>query len=83
MYLLKDQLGEETESTRALRHLLRDYSFKGPPYPRSRENRQLFAEEAGPEHQQLITDLFQKITLYDLKVVASHIRASGRTANGT
>jgi ABC-2 type transport system permease protein len=71
MYLLKDQIGEETVN-RALRHLLRDYSFKGPPYPRSRELVDYLREEAGPEHQQLITDLFQKITLYDFKVVSAH-----------
>ncbi|HEY6619665.1 MAG TPA: M1 family aminopeptidase, partial [Steroidobacteraceae bacterium] len=80
MYLLKDQLGEETVN-RALRHLLRDYSFKGPPYPRSRELVDYLREEAGPERQQLITDLFQKITLYDLKVAGvphSSRRTDGR-----
>jgi hypothetical protein len=35
--------------------------------------------EAGPEHQQLISDLFQKITLYDLKVASAH---SSRRADG-
>jgi ABC-2 type transport system permease protein len=79
MYLLKDQIGEETVN-RALRHLLKDYSFKGPPYPRSRELVDYLREEAGPEHQQLITDLFQKITLYDLKVASAHTnkRADGK-----
>jgi ABC-type Na+ efflux pump permease subunit len=79
MYLLKDQLGEETVN-RALRDLLRDYSFKDPPYPRSRELVDYLKAEAGPEHQQLITDLFQKITLYDLKVAGAHSspRADGK-----
>jgi ABC-type Na+ efflux pump permease subunit len=78
MYLLKDQIGEETVN-RALRALLRDYSFKGPPYPRSRDLVNYLRAEAGPEHQQLITDLFQKITLYDLKVASAH---SSRRADG-
>jgi aminopeptidase N len=78
MYLLKDQLGEETVN-RALRDLLRDYSFKGPPYPRARELVDYLKAEAGPEHQQLISDLFQKITLYDLKVASAH---SSRRADG-
>ena len=80
MYLLKDQIGEATVN-RALQHLLRDYSFKGPPYPRSRELVDYLREEAGPEHQQLITDLFQKITLYDLKVAGvphSSLRTDGK-----
>jgi hypothetical protein len=35
---------------------------------------------AGPEHQQLITDLFEKITLYDVKVTDARARkrADGR-----
>jgi hypothetical protein len=35
--------------------------------------------EAGPEHQQLITDLFQKITLYDVRVASArkHRRGDG------
>jgi hypothetical protein len=78
MYLLKDQLGEETVN-RALRNLLRDYSFKNPPYPRSRELVDYLKAEAGPEHQQLIVDLFQKITLYDLKVASAH---SSKRADG-
>jgi hypothetical protein len=36
--------------------------------------------EAGPEHEQLIADLFERITLYDVKVVSahSHLRADGQ-----
>ena len=68
MYRLKDQLGEETVN-RALRRLLKDYAFKPAPYPITLDFLKDLREEAGPDaaKQQLITDLFQNITLYDLK----------------
>ncbi|MDP1861821.1 MAG: M1 family aminopeptidase [Gemmatimonadaceae bacterium] len=67
MYLLKERIGEEAVN-RALRALLQDFAFKGPPYPCSQELVDRLRAVAGPEHQQLISDLFEKITLYDLKV---------------
>jgi aminopeptidase N len=70
MYLLKEQMGEAAVN-RALQALIRDYAFKGPPYPRSVELVDRLRAEAGPEHQQLITDLFERITLYDLKVASA------------
>jgi ABC-2 type transport system permease protein len=68
MYLLQDRLGEAAVN-RALRSVLEKYKFKGAPYPRSIELIQAFRREAkSPEDQALITDLFERITLYDLKV---------------
>ena len=78
MYLLKDQMGEDAVN-RALQSLLHKYAFKGPPYPSSRDLVERLRAEAGPEHQQLISDLFEKITLYDLKVMSAH---SSRRADG-
>ena len=66
MYLLKDQLGEAAVN-RALRKFLAQYAFKGPPYASSKDLVALFRAEAPADKQQLITDLFEKITLYDLK----------------
>lgn len=71
MYLLKDEMGEEAVN-RALRSLLKDYAFKAAPYPTSLDLVRRLRAEATPGQQQLITDLFEKITLYDLKVVQSH-----------
>src|SRR5262249_41241338 len=72
MYLLRDQIGEETVN-RALRSLIHDYAFKGPPYPRSIDLVERLRAAAGPDPygQALITDLFEKITLYDLKVTTA------------
>src|SRR6185295_1736854 len=68
MYLLQKRLGEDAVN-RALRNLLSRYKFKGAPYPRSLDLvAALRAEAHTPEEQTLITDLFERVTLYDLKV---------------
>src|SRR5277367_6656810 len=67
MYFLKEELGEDTVD-RALRRLLADYAFKSAPYPSSKDFVRYLREEAGPDHDQLITDLFERITLYDIRV---------------
>ena len=66
MYFLKEEVGEDTVD-RALRRLLADYAFKPAPYPSSKDFVRYLREEAGPAHDQLITDLFERITLYDIK----------------
>lgn len=78
MYLLKDLMGEEAVN-RALQSLLQDYAFKGPPYPTSRDLIQRLRAEATPEQQPLITDLFERITTYDFKVIQA---SKSRRADG-
>ncbi|MFN4041773.1 MAG: ABC transporter permease/M1 family aminopeptidase [Brevundimonas sp.] len=79
MYLLRDQIGEEAVN-RALRRVLDQYAFKSAPYPRSLDLIQAIRAEAPADKQDLITDLFEKITLYDLKTTAATAtrRADGR-----
>jgi len=80
MYLLEQRLGEDAVN-RALARLLSDYRFAGPPFPRSSDLIALLREEARtPQQQELITDLFERITLYDLAVVdaAASRRSDGR-----
>ena len=68
MYLLQERLGEASVN-RALARFLARFRFKGAPYLRSVDLIAEFRQEAKtPEQQQLITDLFEKITLYDLKL---------------
>jgi ABC-2 type transport system permease protein len=68
MYLLQKRIGEDGVN-RALRSLLARYKFKGAPYPRTLDLIAAFRAEAKTaEDQALITDLFERITLYDLKV---------------
>lgn len=81
MYLLRDRMGEAKVNA-ALRRLLQQYAFKGAPYPRSQDLVDALRIEAGNDAaaQQLITDLFEKITVYDLKTrtAAARKRADGR-----
>jgi aminopeptidase N len=73
MYLLKDQIGEDAVN-RALRKYLAQWAFKGPPYPASKDLVALFRAEAPADKQQLITDLFEKITLYDLQAIQMTVK---------
>jgi ABC-2 type transport system permease protein len=80
MYLLTKRLGEDGVN-RALRNMLARYKFKGAPYPRTLDLiAALRAEAKTPEDQALITDLFERVTLYDLEVDAPTAakRADGR-----
>jgi ABC-2 type transport system permease protein len=79
MYRLQDELGEDAVN-RALRHLLHDFAFKGPPYPTSLDLVRNLRAEAPADKQQLITDLFEKITLYDVKAsnAVAKRRSDGR-----
>jgi ABC-2 type transport system permease protein len=79
MWFLADQLGEDTVN-RAMRRLIHDYGTKPAPYPDTRDFIRYLREEAGPAHDQLITDTLEKITLYDVTVHAVHAqkRPDGR-----
>ncbi len=70
MYLLADQIGEANVN-RALAQFLQAHAFKGEPYPRSTDLIALFRSNAPADKQALITDLFEKITLYDVKTTAT------------
>jgi ABC-type transport system involved in multi-copper enzyme maturation permease subunit len=77
MYLLQERLGEAAVN-RALARFDARFRFKGAPYLRSVDLIDEFRKEAKtPEQQQLITDLFEKITLYDLKVTDAATRKDG------
>jgi aminopeptidase N len=77
MYLLQERLGEAAVN-RALARFDARFRFKGPPYLRSVDLIDEFRKEARtPEQQQLITDLFERITLYDLKVTDAKTKREG------
>ncbi|MFT7470386.1 MAG: ABC-2 type transport system permease protein [Kiritimatiellia bacterium] len=71
LYALKDYLGEDTVNL-ILREFIADWGFKGPPYPTTRHLLAKIRENALPEYQDIITDLFEKIVLYDLRAEDSH-----------
>jgi ABC-2 type transport system permease protein len=66
MYWAKEALGEDVVN-RAMRKLLAQYAFKGAPYANTTDFLRLLRAEAGPANEQVISDLFDKITLLDLK----------------
>ena len=73
MYLLQERIGEAAVN-RALARFLTTWRFKGPPYLRSTDLIDEFRKEArSPEEQTLITDLFEKITIYDLKAKTASV----------
>lgn len=74
MYLLQERLGEQAVN-RALARFIQQWKFKGAPFPRSVDLVNEFRKEAKtPEQQALISDLFEKITVYDLKVTGATTR---------
>lgn len=79
MYWLKEIVGEPVVN-RALQKLLAEFAFKPAPYASSTDFLRILRAEAGPQHEQLIRDLFEHITLYDLKATDAKAkkRADGR-----
>jgi aminopeptidase N len=73
MYRLAEEIGEDNVNA-ALREMLTAYAFKGPPYPTTLELVAALRRHAPADKQALITDLFEKITLYDLKTRSARAR---------
>lgn len=72
MYWLKEVVGEATVNG-ALAAMLKQYAFKAAPYPNTRDFLALLRAAAGPEHDALITDLFERITLVDVKTTGATV----------
>ncbi|MFC3580020.1 ABC transporter permease/M1 family aminopeptidase [Sphingomonas hylomeconis] len=74
MYLLQERLGEARVNA-MLRDLLARYRFKGKPYPRSLDLVDgLLSLARTPAERQLVLDLTDRITIYDLKTTAADSR---------
>jgi ABC-2 type transport system permease protein len=73
-YLLKDLLGEDVVN-KALARLIREQAFKGPPFALADDLVDILREVTPPDLQYLITDLFEKITLYDNKASEPEVTA--------
>lgn len=67
MYALQDYVGEETVN-RAMARLIEELAYSTNPYPTTLDFLRIIREEAGEEHEQIITDLFERIVLFDLEV---------------
>jgi ABC-type transport system involved in multi-copper enzyme maturation permease subunit len=79
MYTLREHLGAETVNG-VLRRFLEKHRGGGPPYPTSRD---LVAElrAVTPDSlQYLLTDLFETVTLWDVKTQRATVRRTGTGA---
>ncbi len=76
MVALRDVLGAERVNL-ALRRFLETYGNRPPPDPTTRELVAELRAVAGEAHQALITDWFERITLYDVAVTDAQSRAAG------
>jgi hypothetical protein len=70
MYALQDYIGEDRVN-QALAAMIRDYGFKGPPYPSSLDLISHLRAVTPPEYQYLIEDLFQTITLFENRALSA------------
>jgi ABC-2 type transport system permease protein len=70
MYALQDYIGED-KVNEAIRGFLKQYAFKGPPYPTSLDLEGYFQKVTPPQYQYLLEDLFRTITLYDNRALAA------------
>lgn len=73
MYRLQREIGEDAVN-RALQRVLRIHAFNGAPYPTSIDLISALRAEAPADKQDLITDLFQKITLYDIQTRSAAVK---------
>ena len=76
MYWLQELIGPEKVHL-ALRNYLAKFGMKTEPLPTSRDLVDELRAVAGPEYQTLITDLFEKIMLYDVRMNAVSVRPVG------
>lgn len=72
-YRLREEIGE-TALNRALRHFLQENRFRSAPYATSRDLLNFIRAETPIEKQSLVTDLFEKIVLYDDRVIEASAR---------
>lgn len=79
LYALKDYLGE-ARVNRALAAFIDEYAFKGAPYPTTRDLVRHIRAEATDAQQALITDLVERIVLFDLRAESASVteRPDGR-----
>jgi len=66
MYALTDYLGEDVVN-RALKRFVENHAFKSTPYAISTDFIGYLKEETAGKHDELIDDMFKRITMFDLK----------------
>ncbi len=79
MYALQDYIGEDNVN-KGLQELIKEFAFKGPPYPVSLDLIRCLKMYTPPEYQYLYDDMFENITLYDNRALSANYvaRADGK-----
>lgn len=77
MFALQDIAGAGRVN-QGLRNYLARFGFKPAPFPTSRDLLDELRATAGADHQALLTDLFETISLYDVQVDSAQVRPVGR-----
>ncbi|HEV2399706.1 MAG TPA: ABC transporter permease [Candidatus Sulfotelmatobacter sp.] len=70
MYALQDYIGEDHVSN-ALAAMIKDWGFKGPPYPTAADLVNYLRKETPPEYEYLYEDWFENITIFDNRTVSA------------
>ena len=79
LYYLAEMIGEERINA-ALKQLIEQYAYKGPPYPNAYALVDRLREQTPEELRYLITDLFEEITLFENRTLeaAAQKQADGK-----
>jgi aminopeptidase N len=79
LYYLKDMIGEDAVN-RALRKVIAQYGYQGPPYPTSYALMDALREQTPPDRQYLLQELFYDITLFSNRglTATAHKRSDGK-----
>ncbi len=77
MHALNKYLGEDSLN-HAVSRFLRQFAFQGAPYPTTLDLIASIRRSAPDSMQYFITDAFQKITLYDNKIVDAKVSKEGK-----
>jgi ABC-2 type transport system permease protein len=70
MYALADYIGEDRVN-QALAAMVKDWAFKGPPYPTALDLENYLKKVTPPEFEYLYEDWFETITLFDNRAVSA------------
>lgn len=73
LYYLKEMIGEDTVNA-ALKNLVDTFAYKGPPYPTSLDLIAALRDVMPSDKQYLLTDLFERITLFDNRATKATYR---------
>jgi aminopeptidase N len=73
LYYLKEMIGEDSVNA-ALRQLVEEFAYQGPPYPTSLDLISALRDHTPEDKHYLLEDLFERITLFDNRAIAATYR---------